>query len=156
VRQFISPYILIVVATGRQHLGVVAAIAEACVNIVLSIWLVQKIGAVGVAIGTLVGAFVGVGIHVVVSMHLTQSTIQLQRRRFLSQGLFRPLLMIIPSLFLYPFWRQLSMLPAQPAIIALWVLLTLGLGWTVGLRPEDRLEARIVLARLLYWRAEHP
>jgi O-antigen/teichoic acid export membrane protein len=155
VRQFISPYILIVVATGRQHLGVVAAIAEACVNIALSIWLVQKIGAVGVAIGTLVGAFVGVGIHVVVSMHLTQSTIQLQRRRFLRQGLFRPLLMIIPSLFLYPFWRKLSMLPAQPAILALWVLLTLGLGWTVGLRPEDRLEARIVLARLLYWRAEH-
>ena len=63
VRQLAFPYILVVVATGKQHLATIAAIAEACVNIVLSIWLVQKIGAVGVAIGTLAGALVSVGIH---------------------------------------------------------------------------------------------
>ena len=90
VRQLVLPYILVVVATGKQHLATVAAIAEACVNIVLSIWLVQKIGAVGVAIGTLVGAFVSVGLHLLVSMPLTQAAIRLRRSRFLLQGVLRP------------------------------------------------------------------
>ncbi len=48
VRQLGYPYVLAVVATGKQHLPRLARVAEACVNIVLSIWLVQKVGAVGV------------------------------------------------------------------------------------------------------------
>jgi O-antigen/teichoic acid export membrane protein len=148
VRQFVLPYILIVVATGRQHLAVISAVAEAIVNIALSIWLVQRIGAVGVAVGTLVGAFVGVAIHVLVSMRLTQPTIQLQRRRYLQLGLFRPLLVLVPSLFFYPFWRKLSMLPAPPAIIALWVVATLAIAWWVALTPEDRQTGGVLLSRL--------
>jgi O-antigen/teichoic acid export membrane protein len=53
VLQFAFPYILVVLAIGKQHLATIAAISEASVNIVISIWLVQKIGAIGVAIGTL-------------------------------------------------------------------------------------------------------
>jgi O-antigen/teichoic acid export membrane protein len=154
VRQLVLPYILIVVATGRQHLAVISAVAEACVNIALSIWLVQRIGAVGVAVGTLIGAFVGVGIHVVVSMRLTQPTIQLRRRRYLRQGLLRPLVVIIPSLFLYPFWRKLNMLPAPPALIALWVVATLAIAWYVGLAADDRQTGGVLLRRLLYRRVE--
>ena len=129
VRQLAFPYILVVVATGKQHLATIAAISEACVNIVISIWLVQKIGAIGVAIGTLIGAFVSVGVHVLVSMPRTQTAILIRRSRFLLQGLLRPLLMVIPSLFLYPFWRRLNVLPAEPAALALWVAATAAIAW---------------------------
>ena len=150
VRQLVLPYILIVVATGRQHLAVISVVAEACVNIALSIWLVQRIGAVGVAVGTLLGAFVGLGIHVIVSMRLTQSTIRLQRRRFLRQGLLRPLLVILPSLLVYPFWRKLNMVPAPPAILALWFVATLAIAWWVVLTAEDRNAGGLLVRRLLY------
>ena len=55
VRQIAFPYILVVVATGKQHLATIGGIVEACVNVALSIWLVQRIGTVGVAVGTLGG-----------------------------------------------------------------------------------------------------
>jgi O-antigen/teichoic acid export membrane protein len=154
VRQLVLPYILIVVATGKQHLATIAAISEACVNIVLSIWLVQRIGAVGVAIGTLVGAFVSVGLHLLVSMPLTQSAIRLRRSRFLMQGVLRPLLIIAPSLLLYPFWRRLNMLPAEPAVLAIWIVVTAAMAWWVVLTVEDRRELGGTLLRAFSWRTE--
>jgi O-antigen/teichoic acid export membrane protein len=154
VRQLVLPYILVVVATGKQHLATIAAISEACVNIVLSIWLVQRIGAVGVAIGTLVGAFVSVGLHLLVSIPLTQSAIRLQRSRFLVQGMLRPLLVIAPSLLFYPFWRRLNMLPAEPAVLAIWIVVTAAMAWWVVLTEEDRRELGATLLRALYWRTE--
>jgi O-antigen/teichoic acid export membrane protein len=154
VRLLAFPYILVVVATGRQHLATIGAIAEACVNIVLSIWLVQRIGAVGVAVGTLVGAFVSLGVHLLVSIPLTQAAILIQRSRFLLQGLLRPLLIITPSWFLYPFWRKLNMLPADPALLAIWVGVTAAIAWWVVLTPEDRREFRAFALRLIYWRVE--
>ena len=134
------PYILAVVATGKQHLATIAAVAEAGVNIVLSIWLVQRIGAVGVALGTLVGAFVSLGVHLFVSMRYTQPTILIPRTRFVLQGVLAPLLIIVPSLFLYPFWRKLEMLPAPPAVLAIWIAATAAIAWWVTLTAEDRRE----------------
>jgi O-antigen/teichoic acid export membrane protein len=154
VRQLVLPYILIVVATGKQHLATIAAISEACVNIVLSIWLVQRIGAVGVAIGTLVGAFVSVGVHLLVSMPRTQSAIRLRRSRFLMQGMLRPLLIIAPALLVYPFWRRLNMLPAEPAVLAIWIVVTVAMAWWVVLTEDDRRELGATLLRAFSWRTE--
>jgi len=154
IRQLAFPYVLGVVATGKQHLATVSAIAEASVNIILSIWLVQKFGAVGVAIGTLVGAIVSVGVHLTVSMNLTRTTILINRSRFVAEGLLRPLVCLIPALFLYPFWRRYSMLPARPSIFMTWVLLTLALAWTIGLTADERSQMKLILGRLLYWREE--
>jgi O-antigen/teichoic acid export membrane protein len=154
VRQLVFPYILVVVATGKQHLATIAAIAEACVNIALSIWLVQRIGAVGVAVGTLVGAFVCVGVHLLVSVRLTQVAIHMNRSRLFFEGLLRPLLTIVPAFFLYPFWRRLDMLPAQPAILATWVALTALIAWRVVLTADDRSAFLSFVRRLLYLRLE--
>jgi O-antigen/teichoic acid export membrane protein len=153
-RQLVLPYILVVVATGKQHLATIAAVAEAAVNIVVSIVLVQRIGAVGVAVGTLVGAFVSFGMHLLVSMRYTQPTILMPRRRFLVQGVLRALLIVVPSLLLYPFWRKLTMLPAPPAVLAVWIVATLAIGWWIGLTAEDRQTGGILLRRLLSRRAE--
>ena len=154
VRQLVLPYTLLVVATGKQHLATIAAVAEAGVNIVLSIWLVQRIGAVGVAVGTLVGAFVNFGVHLLVSMRYTQPTILIPRTRFLLLGVSRALLIIAPSLFLYPFWRKLNMLPAPPAVIALWIATTAAIAWWVALTAEDRGDLRAGLLRLAHRRTQ--
>jgi hypothetical protein len=87
-------------------------------------------------------------------MRLTQPTILLSRRRFLVQGVFRPLLIIAPSLLLYPFWRKLNMLPAPPAVLALWIVATAAVAWWVGLTAEDRQTGGVFLRRLIYRRAE--
>ena len=148
IRQFGYGYALAVVATGKQYLATAAAIAEASVNIVLSIWLVQKFGAIGVAVGTLVGAFVSVGVHIAVSMRLTQATILIRRRRFVVNGLLRPMLCVLPSVALYPFWRPSTMVPANPALLTLWLVATGTISWTVGLTPEERHELLSVATRV--------
>jgi O-antigen/teichoic acid export membrane protein len=152
VRQLTYPYVLVVVATGRQHLATLSAIAEATVNIIVSILLVTRIGAVGVAIGTLIGAFVSLGMHMAVSMRFTQETIRIRRSRYALQGFFRPLLCVAPSVFLYPFWRRSNMLPANPVWLAIWVILTSAIALRAVLTAEERQELRSTLSKLLYSR----
>jgi O-antigen/teichoic acid export membrane protein len=154
IRQLVLPYVIAVVATGKQHLATIAAVAEASVNIVLSIWLVQKFGAIGVAIGTVAGAIVSVAVHLLVSMQYTRSTILIERSRYIVAGLLRPLVTTVPSFCLLFFWRKYSMLPAEPAILAIWAVLTLALAWWVGLSAEDRQLGKAAVTRLLYWRRE--
>jgi O-antigen/teichoic acid export membrane protein len=150
VRQLAYPYVIGVIATGKQHLATISAIAEALVNVVLSIWLVQKSGAIGVAIGTLAGAFISVTVHLLVSMRYTRSTILVIRRQWVLFGLLAPLSCVLPLLLLYPFWKPLTMVPAPPALLALWVALTLAIAWWLALTADDRREVNGVLRRLLY------
>ena len=148
IRQLTYPYVLVVVATGRQHLATIAAITEAVVNVVVSVVLVQRIGAIGVALGTLVGAFVSLGMHISISMHFTQSTILIRRSHFVLRALLRPLPCITPSLLFFPFWKRLNMLPANPALLAISAVLTLAIAWRVGLTAEDRQEIMSAASRL--------
>jgi O-antigen/teichoic acid export membrane protein len=154
VRQLTYPYALVVVATGRQHLATIAAITEAAVNVAVSLALVHRIGALGVAVGTFAGAFVSLGMHLTVSMHFTQSTIQIRRARFVSRALLQPLLCLTPSLLLFPFWKRFDMVPANPALLAAWAILTLAIAWGIGLTPGDRRGLINTAARLLYWRVQ--
>jgi O-antigen/teichoic acid export membrane protein len=153
VRQLAYPYALVVVATGKQHLATLSAIAEAVTNLTLSIVLAQKFGAIGVAIGTLVGAFVGLGMHLIVSMPKTRSTILINRWRFVLDGLLRPLSIAAPSLLLFPFWKRTAMLPANPALLLIWVLTTAAIAWKIGLAHDERRQFRTALLKLLYWRS---
>jgi O-antigen/teichoic acid export membrane protein len=150
IRQLAYPYALVVVATGKQHLATIAGVSEALVNISLSIYLVKKIGATGVAVGTVVGAVVSLGMHLFVSMRSTRSTIAISRRRFVLAGLLRPLSCVIPSIALIPFWRQTTIIPARPFLVAIWIVLTLSLMWFVGLTGAERDDSREGVFRLLH------
>ncbi len=148
IRQLANPYALVLLATGQQHLATVAAVAEALVNLGLSIYLVQRFGAIGVAIGTLVGAFVSVGLHLTVSMKLTRSMISMSRRRFVLTGLLRPLLCVIPSTLLIPIWKESSMFPVGIPMILISFLATATIGWLVGLTNAERNGLMSVIHRL--------
>jgi O-antigen/teichoic acid export membrane protein len=149
IRQLAYPYALVVLATGKQHLATLAAVAEALVNVSLSIYLVQRFGAAGVAIGTLVGAFVSIGLHLTVSMKLTRSTISMSRRSFVSTGLLRPLLCVIPSMLLIPFWKESSMLPIGIPMIVISFLATAAIGWLIGLTTAERNDLMSVIHRMI-------
>jgi O-antigen/teichoic acid export membrane protein len=152
VRQLASPYALVMLATGKQHLATIAAVAEALVNLCLSIYLVRKYGAIGVAIGTLVGAFVSIGLHLTVSMKLTQSAISMWRRSFVLTGLLRPLLCVIPAAFLIPLWKHLGMFPLGIPMILTSFFAMAVVGWFAVMTAAERNDLRGVFHRLVFSR----
>ncbi len=152
VRQLGYPYTLVVVATGKQHLATIAAVSEALVNITVSIWLVQRIGAAGVAIGTLAGAFVSIGLHLALSMRLTQPAISLSRWSFVLQGILRPLLCVAPAVLLIPMWKKFEVFPVGIPWIVSGALGSLCITWFVGLNREERNAFREKLSWLMGWR----
>jgi O-antigen/teichoic acid export membrane protein len=150
VRQLAYPYSLVVIATGKQHLATIAAVAEAVVNIGISIYLVERIGAAGVAIGTLVGAFVSVGLHLTLSMRRTFSSIAMSRVRFMLQGMLRPLMCLAPEILLIPAWKKFAVFPVSVTWMVAASAATLGIAWSMGLSGEERSRFKGLFSRRLH------
>ena len=138
VRQLGYAYSTVVIATGKQHLATAATVAEALVNLTLSVWFATRMGAVGVAFGTLAGAFVSVGVHLAYSMRRTRPVIAFSTGHFVREAILRPVSCALPSLLLLPFWRANRLLPASPAVLAAWAALTMAALWFVGLKGLER------------------
>jgi O-antigen/teichoic acid export membrane protein len=147
VRQIGLPYSVVVIATGKQHLATIASMAEAVVNFGVSIYLVQKIGAVGVAIGTLVGAFISVGLHLFLSMRLTSVAILIDRRSFVVQGILRPLLCAIPSFLLLACNRPIATAALSPWGVV-WGVSSICIAWFLGLTAAERQSSKSAFRRL--------
>jgi O-antigen/teichoic acid export membrane protein len=137
IRQVGHPHSLAVIATGKQHLATIAGVAEALVNICVSQYLVQRIGAVGVAIGTVIGALVSMGLHLILSMRYIQSAIAISRRNLVIQGILRALLCTTPSLLLIPAWNRFAMLLWSIPWLASWSIATLLITWHVALTETE-------------------
>jgi O-antigen/teichoic acid export membrane protein len=147
VRQLGYPYALMVVGLGQQRFATVSPVLEAIINLVCSIALARRYGAIGVALGTLIGAFVGLIAHLLISMPRSQMAIAVARIRLVRQGMLRPLLSFVPLLLCLPFWHRFSMLPLPITGAALWVLATAALLWWIGLAPEDRSQMARIMRR---------
>jgi O-antigen/teichoic acid export membrane protein len=93
-----TPYSAILVGTGQQRLVTVSPIAEGLTNLIASLILGYKLGAIGVAMGTVIGGFVGILAHVFYNVPRTSAIIRLGRRDFMVSGIGLPLLTIIPIL----------------------------------------------------------
>jgi O-antigen/teichoic acid export membrane protein len=138
VRQLAYPYALMVVGLGQQRFATVSPVVEAIINLISSILLARRYGAIGVAAGTLIGAFAGVIAHVLISMPRTQVAVAVARLRLIREGVARPLLSFLPLLACLPFWRRQSMLPLPVPALVLWVIATASILWWLGLAPNDR------------------
>ncbi|MGA7158558.1 MAG: MATE family efflux transporter [Acidobacteriaceae bacterium] len=90
------PFSVMLIATGQQNKGIAQALAEAIPNFVLSILLARYMGPVGVAWGTLIGAFCGVIWILLFTMKSTFSVIPIRRWHFLSKGILSPCLAAAP------------------------------------------------------------
>ena len=91
-------------------------------------------GAIGVAIGTLVGAFFSIGFHLLYSMPRTIG-IQADRRRLLREGILQPLFCGTPLLLLGIVLTAIPELsgPLRLLLISGATALTLVLLWNLGL-----------------------
>jgi O-antigen/teichoic acid export membrane protein len=100
VRMTLLPYSLIGFSAGEQNKMLASPLIESVINLVLSLILIRAMGAEGVAIGTLIGAFAGIALHFTVSMRRTRS-MEFSRKRLLWQGIVQPALWAIaPALVL--------------------------------------------------------
>lgn len=138
VRSLCLPYATMIAATGRQRAYTTAAVSEAAVNLGSSICLAIRFGAIGVALGTLIGSFVSVSLHFSVSMRYTQSTLAISRSRLLIKGMLQPAIIAIPSLILFPFWGSPTHLSLGPQLTILWAFSTLFCAWLGGLKAKER------------------
>jgi O-antigen/teichoic acid export membrane protein len=138
IRQLAYPYALMVVGLGQQRFATVSPVMEAVINLSSSILLARRYGAIGVAAGTLIGAFAGVIAHLLISMPRTHMALAVARLRLFREGVARPLLSFLPLLVCLPFWRRQSMLPVPLPVLALWVAATVSILWWIGLAPNDR------------------
>jgi O-antigen/teichoic acid export membrane protein len=138
IRNLCVPYATMICATGRQEAATATAVSEAVVNLGSSIYLASRFGAIGVALGTLLGSLVSVSLHFAITMHFTHRTLAISRSRLFLQGLLRPAIVAIPSLVLLPLWWSPTRMTLSPPWAIVWGLSTLVLAWFGGLNRQDR------------------
>jgi O-antigen/teichoic acid export membrane protein len=149
LRNTCAPYASMLVATESQRIAIASATAEGLVNLSVTIYLAQRIGAIGVAYGTLLGAAVGVGMHFGLSMHYTYAKLSITRARLFLSGIGRPLLMVIPSVLTLPRWWRNGAAEFNTLLWIAWVLSTGILFWYAVLNPDERNAAlRLTVGRL--------
>lgn len=138
LRSTCAPYASMLVATNNQRIAIAGAVAEAAVNVGLSIYLAAHFGAIGVAYGTLIGSFVSVGAHLIVNMRYTRTKFAVSQMRLFLAGMIRPAAIAVPSLLLIRLWWSTSAPAFGPRIWLGWALSTAWLVWFVGLSAKDR------------------
>ena len=84
IRLIGTPYSTILIGTGLQRLIVISPLLEGITNLTASILLGLRYGAIGVAWGTLIGAAIGIGCHILYNMPRTQSSIRLPATTYVS------------------------------------------------------------------------
>jgi O-antigen/teichoic acid export membrane protein len=138
IRSLCAPYANMICATGRQGAAIATAFSEAAVNLGSSIYLASRFGAIGVAIGTLLGSFVSVSLHFLITMPFTRQNFSIDRARFFFQGLLRPAVIALPSLVLLPLWWSGNRVGISPVLTVLWCVATLAIAWFVALGKEEQ------------------
>jgi O-antigen/teichoic acid export membrane protein len=97
-----APFASILIGTGQQRLVVLTPLMEGVTNLVFSIGLGIKFGAIGVAWGTLIGAVAAVLANVCYNLPRVQYNIKCSRLRYVSEGLAIPALCGVPVCLVLP------------------------------------------------------
>ncbi len=140
VRLTLMPYAAIGFGAGQQQRMLVSPLGEGVVNLGCSVMGAWYLGAIGVALGTLVGAWAGVILHFTNSMPRTDS-MKFSRRRLIFTCILKPICCCVPSLLLtLLLTRILHTPPAQVAIIAIGELVAIWILWRANFDFREREE----------------
>jgi O-antigen/teichoic acid export membrane protein len=140
------PYATLLMGTGQQRKVILSPLAEGITNLVASVLGALLLGAIGVAIGTLIGSFVSIGFHVLYNMPRTTS-ISVDRLALVKEGLLRPSLCAIPLGLVYLFHVLAPQLPVLVLTLFSGIAIT-GAGflfWNYGLINSERQRLGTVL-----------
>jgi O-antigen/teichoic acid export membrane protein len=138
IRNLCAPYATMIAATGRQGAATAAAVSEGLVNLGSSLYFASRLGAIGVALGTVLGSVVSVSLHFAITMHFTRQTLAISRSGLFLKGLLQPAMITIPSLVLLPFWWSPARMTLSSRSVIVWGLSTLVLAWFGGLDGKER------------------
>lgn len=116
IRLCMLPYAVIGFSVGQQHRMLVSPSVEGVVNLICSVILVREMGALGVALGTLIGAIIGVALHFANSIPRTDK-IAVSRKDLISRDILRPVLFIAPVAALLA-GMQMFRVPRMPFLLA--------------------------------------
>jgi O-antigen/teichoic acid export membrane protein len=156
VRLCLTPYALIGFSAGEQRHMLASPIVEGIVNLAASLVLVRIMGAAGVAVGTLLGAVVGIGLHFFVSMNRTPS-MAFRRRDLFNQGILRPIAWAVaPAGVAGCCMLAVSSVPGELLLAAMTFFTLCALLWKVHLAPEERAAVRELAGRVLTSRQRLP
>jgi O-antigen/teichoic acid export membrane protein len=99
IRLVTSPLMTSLVAAGLHSHAILSGLLEGVVNLAASVYLVHKLGAIGVAYGTLIGAAISVIVHMAYTLPKAQQ-IRIGPKALLISGLGLPLFGMTPLLLL--------------------------------------------------------
>lgn len=139
VRLCALPYATLLLGTGQQSKVLLSPIAEGITNLTASVAGGYLFGAIGVAVGTLIGAFVSVGIHFFYNLRRT-TIIATRRAVLMRDAMLRPALCFLPFVLLplARFFGGATLEGPRTAARSLAAVVTLFLLWQVGLHTADR------------------
>ncbi len=156
IRLTLMPYTLIGFSAGEQKHMLVSPIVEGVVNLAASIALVRVMGAAGVAVGTLIGAVVGIALHFFVSMNRAPS-MSFRKNDLLWQGILRPAAWALaPAAVAAMAMLIIPSTPGRLLVVGLTFVILCALLWKVHLAPEERAAVRELAARLFSSRPRLP
>lgn len=146
IRLCALPYATLLLGTGQQRKVILSPLAEGITNLVASVGGAYLLGAIGVAIGTLIGSFVSVGFHLFYNMPRTAS-IAIDRPSLVQEGLLRPLICATPIGFLLLFRMIAHGLPTAAISFSTGaaVIGSVWLFWNYGLISSERQTVQQVL-----------
>jgi O-antigen/teichoic acid export membrane protein len=144
VRLLCLPYSTIAMGMNLQNRIAVVGLAEGVINIIFSILLGRRVGAIGVASGTLIGAVASVLMHFWYSMPRTRSLVS-QRAVLFFRGIFVPAAAFLPWLVMLYATHTFVVSPYRSAIANVCGVACAGLAtWNLVVFRKDRL-------RLMRW-----
>ena len=140
IRQIGSPYFMIAIGCGEHRKVILSPLLEAITNLFFSLVLTARIGADGVAIGTLLGGFVSVIMHLFYNLPRTKK-IFIPRQSELIFTVIKPIVLtIVPTSLLFILYNHYGD-PNNVMTISASLLIT-AIGWFVLwkyiLEAEDR------------------
>lgn len=138
VRLCALPYSTLLLGTGQQNKVILSPLVEGTTNLAASVIGAYLLGAIGVAIGTLIGSLVSIGFHIFYNMPRTVM-IAIDRARIVKEGLLRPLTCGLPFIGLVLIHSATQLTPE--AQTSLFVIASFGaalLLWKYGLVDFER------------------
>jgi O-antigen/teichoic acid export membrane protein len=143
VRLSAVPYVMTLIGTGQQRLVTITPLLEGISNLFVSVIGGLFFGAIGVAVGTLIGGIVGLSANLIYNMPRTIE-INFRITDYLRDGLLRPLVCALPLVAVALTFRT-SGFPSLVgcAAIGAAVVATSFLLWRCGLVGSEREKLRI-------------
>jgi O-antigen/teichoic acid export membrane protein len=149
IRLCALPYSTLLLGTGQQKQVIASPLAEGITNLVTSVAGAYFFGAIGVALGTLVGSLVSIGMHLFYNVPRT-AVILINRSQLIRESLIRPAFCVAPFVLLLAL-RYLFhgfMLEAQVSLTAAATVGSALLIWNYGLIAPERQKLAHALRQL--------